>query len=85
MNIAIRIRIPPEPDRQRFEVAGYIQWQPVGSKKWYWMDMSKSKPPAMKTILQDRLFDMIDVRSIIEILGDWNRETKTMYIERFLN
>jgi len=85
MNIAIRIRIPPEPYRERFDVAGKIQWQPVNSSKWYWMDMSLSEPQEMKEELQDRLFAMSEERDIILILGDWDRGKKMMHIERFLD
>ena len=87
MNIAIRIRIPPEPYRERFDLAGHVQWQTVASyhDTWYWMDMSRSEPIEMKRVLQDRLFAMSEERGIILILGDWDREMKTMHIERFLN
>lgn len=82
---AIQIRIPPAPKDSQYYMNGAVLWKPVNSDTWYWMHQQLVEPPQMRTVLIRQLEEASIERKVILILGEWNRETKTMYIEEFLN
>lgn len=81
---AIQIRIPPAPKDSQYYMAGIVQWKPVDADTWYWMRQQLVEPEAMRSLLIRRLEEASLERKVILILGEWNRETKTMFIEEFI-
>jgi hypothetical protein len=82
---AIQIRIPPAPDDSRYYMAGVVQWKPVDADTWYWMRQQLVEPESMKRRLIRVLEEASLERKVILILGEWDRSTKTMYVEEFID
>ena len=68
-----------------YELGGWLQWKFVTSKQWYTMHCAAIKPDTMKKRFWDEYLPQLETNSgAIKIRGRWNKETKKMTIESFV-